>query len=171
MHGEYNDVASDMKSKDATIEHIMPQTLNAEWREMLGDNFEKIQERYLHTFANLTLTGINSELSNKAFEIKRDGRTVDNIVYPGYKDSKYRLTRSVTDCQKWTEEELQKRSKEICEAFLRLYPLPKQISSHCQNLLKKYLWTKNLSLQQIEYLEDSVCLDMSITNRYGKICL
>ena len=125
VHGEYNDVASDMKSKDATIEHIMPQTLNAEWREMLGDNFEKIQERYLHTFANLTLTGINSELSNKAFEIKRDGRTVDNIVYPGYKDSKYRLTRSVTDCQKWTEEELQKRSKEICEAFLRLYPLPK----------------------------------------------
>lgn len=101
------------------------QVLNAEWREMLGDNFEKIQERYLHTFANLTLTGINSELSNKAFEIKRDGRTVDNIVYPGYKDSKYRLTRSVTDCQKWTEEELQKRSKEICEAFLRLYPLPK----------------------------------------------
>lgn len=88
-----------MKSKDATIEHIMPQTLNAKWREMLGDNFEKIQERYLHTFANLTLTGINSELSNKAFEIKRDGRTVDNIVYPGYKDSKYRLTRSVTDCQ------------------------------------------------------------------------
>lgn len=56
-----------MKSKDATIEHIMPQTLNAEWREMLGDNFEEIQERYLHTFANLTLTGINSELSNKAF--------------------------------------------------------------------------------------------------------
>jgi hypothetical protein len=125
VHGEYNDVASDMKSKDATIEHIMPQTLNAEWREMLGDNFEEIQERYLHTFANLTLTGINSELSNKAFEIKRDGRTVDNTVYPGYKDSKYRLTRSVTNCQKWTEEELQKRSKKICEDFLRLYPLPR----------------------------------------------
>lgn len=41
---------------------------------MLGDNYEEIQEKYLHTFANLTLTGINSELSNKAFEIKRDGK-------------------------------------------------------------------------------------------------
>ena len=72
--GEYNDVAADMKKKDATIEHIMPQTLNGEWKNMLGDNYEEIQEKYLHTFANLTLTGINSELSNKAFEIKRDGK-------------------------------------------------------------------------------------------------
>lgn len=72
--GEYNDVATDMKKKDATIEHIMPQTLNGEWKNMLGDNYEEIQEKYLHTFANLTLTGINSELSNKAFEIKRDGK-------------------------------------------------------------------------------------------------
>ena len=58
--GEYNDVAADMKKKDATIEHIMPQTLNGEWKNMLGDNYEEIQEKYLHTFANLTLTGINT---------------------------------------------------------------------------------------------------------------
>ena len=29
----------------------------------------EIQDKYLHTFANLTLTGINIELSNKPFEI------------------------------------------------------------------------------------------------------
>ena len=86
--GEYNDVATDMKKKDATIEHIMPQTLNGEWKNMLGDNYEEIQEKYLHTFANLTLTGINSELSNKAFEIKRDGKNNGDVVCPGYKDSK-----------------------------------------------------------------------------------
>ncbi len=82
--GEYNDVATDMKKKDATIEHIMPQTLNGEWKNMLGDNYEEIQEKYLHTFANLTLTGINSELSNKAFEIKRDGKNNGDVVCPGY---------------------------------------------------------------------------------------
>lgn len=124
VHGEYNDVATDMKKKDATIEHIMPQTLNGDWKAMLGDNFEEIQNRYLHTFANLTLTGINSELSNKPFEIKRDGKTIGNEVYPGYKNSKYRLTKSVTSCDKWTEIELQNRCNEIVATFLRLYPLP-----------------------------------------------
>lgn len=125
VHGEYNDVATDMKKKDATIEHIMPQTLNGDWKAMLGDNFEEIQDKYLHTFANLTLTGINSELSNKPFEIKRDGKKIGNEIYPGYKNSKYRLTKNVTLCDKWTEIELQNRCNEIVATFLRLYPLPK----------------------------------------------
>lgn len=124
VHGEYNDVATDMKKKDATIEHIMPQTLNGDWKAMLGDNYEEIQDKYLHTFANLTLTGINSELSNKPFEIKRDGKKVGNEIYPGYKNSKYRLTKNVTLCDKWTEIELQNRCSEIVATFLRLYPLP-----------------------------------------------
>lgn len=124
VHGEYNDVATDMKKKDATIEHIMPQTLNGDWKAMLGDNFEEIQDKYLHTFANLTLTGINSELSNKPFEIKRDGKKIGNEIYPGYKNSKYRLTKNVTLCDKWTEIELQHRCNEIVAIFLRLYPLP-----------------------------------------------
>lgn len=124
VHGEYNDVATDMKKKDATIEHIMPQTLNGDWKAMLGDNYEEIQDKYLHTFANLTLTGINSELSNKPFEIKRDGKKIGNEIYPGYKNSKFRLTKNVTLCDKWTEIELQNRCNEIVATFLRLYPLP-----------------------------------------------
>lgn len=124
VHGEYNDVATDMKKKDATIEHIMPQTLNGDWKAMLGDNFEEIQDKYLHTFANLTLTGINSELSNKPFEIKRDGKKIGNEIYPGYKNSKYRLTKNVTLCDKWTEIELLNRCNEIVATFLHLYPLP-----------------------------------------------
>lgn len=127
VHGEYNDVATDMKKKDATIEHIMPQTLNGDWKAMLGDNYEEIQDKYLHTFANLTLTGINSELSNKPFEIKRDGKKIGNEIYPGYKNSKYRLTKNVTLCDKWTEIELQNRCNEIVATFLRLYPLPQTI--------------------------------------------
>ena len=124
VHGEYNDVATDMKKKDATIEHIMPQTLNGDWKAMLGNNFEKIQDKYLHTFANLTLTGINSELSNKPFEIKRDGKKIGNEISPGYKNSKYRLTKNVTQCDIWTETELKNRCNEIVATFMRLYPLP-----------------------------------------------
>lgn len=122
--GEYNDVATEMRTKAATIEHIMPQTLNSEWKTMLGANYEETQEEYLHTFANLTLTGINSELSNKAFAVKRDGKTSDGAICPGYRNSKYRMTRSVTECEKWTGAEMGKRRAEIVETFLRLYPLP-----------------------------------------------
>lgn len=122
--GESNDVATEMRTKKATIEHIMPQTLNDDWKTMLGESYEEIQEKYLHTFANLTLTGINSELSNKSFAVKRDGKSTGGEVRPGYKDSKYRMTRSVTAHDKWTEAELENRGAEIAETLLRLYPLP-----------------------------------------------
>ena len=124
VHGEYNDVVEDMRTKNATIEHIMPQTLNAEWIAMLGEDYNEIHEKYLHTFANLTLSGINGNLSNKPFEIKRDGVRTDKEVKPGYKDSKYRLTRGVTNCTKWTEDELKQRGQEITNIFMRLYPMP-----------------------------------------------
>lgn len=122
--GEYNDVATEMRRKQATIEHIMPQTLSNDWKAMLGNGWEQTQERYLHTFANLTLTGINSELSNKPFAVKRDGRHTADSVQPGYRDSKYRMTRDVTLCTQWTETELQQRADKIAETFLRLYPYP-----------------------------------------------
>jgi uncharacterized protein with ParB-like and HNH nuclease domain len=125
VRGEYNDVSTAMKSREATIEHIMPQTLSDKWIAMLGPNYKTISETYLHTFANLTITGINSELSNKPFNIKRDGETLsDGSFCPGYINSKYRLTRSVTTCQQWTETELINRGQEIVNTFLSLYPLP-----------------------------------------------
>ena len=52
-------------NKDLTVEHVMPQTLSRnEWKTMLGDDYERIHNEYLHTLANLTLTGYNSEYSN-----------------------------------------------------------------------------------------------------------
>ena len=39
LPGESNDVAKELKSKEATIEHIMPQSLNESWKKMLGENF------------------------------------------------------------------------------------------------------------------------------------
>lgn len=122
MPGEYNDVIADIESGNATIEHIMPQTLKYDWHSILGPRYQEIYDKYLHTFANLTLTGINSKLSNHSFTVKRDGRS--GTTGEGYKDSKYRLTRSVSACQQWTEKELEARANEMVETFLKLYPLP-----------------------------------------------
>ena len=54
-----------------TIEHIMPQTLTDKWRRMLGEDWEEVHTNYLHSLGNLTVTGYNSELGNKAFQEKK----------------------------------------------------------------------------------------------------
>ena len=51
------------------IEHIMPQTLTNEWKLAVPQAAE-VQLKYGNTLGNLTLTGYNSELSNKLFEEK-----------------------------------------------------------------------------------------------------
>ncbi|MBP3041035.1 DUF262 domain-containing protein, partial [Bacillaceae bacterium Marseille-Q3522] len=55
----------------ATIEHVMPQTLNEKWVEELGENAEYIHSVYLHTLGNLTLSAYNTELSNEPFSVKK----------------------------------------------------------------------------------------------------
>src|SRR5205807_3377446 len=57
-----------------TIEHVMPQNenLSAEWQEALGPEWERVQRTLLHTLGNLTLTGYNSEYSDRSFAAKRD---------------------------------------------------------------------------------------------------
>ena len=58
----------------ATIEHILPQTLDQGWKTYLGDRWQEIQEQYLHTLGNLTLVTQewNSSLSNAPFDVKRN---------------------------------------------------------------------------------------------------
>ena len=57
-----------LQAENLTIEHIMPQTLSADWNYIRPEDHEE----YLHTLGNLTVTGYNSELSNKGFAEKRD---------------------------------------------------------------------------------------------------
>lgn len=63
-----------MEIDQYTIEHIMPQNpnLSEEWKRELGADWERIQESWLHTLGNLTLTGYNSEYSDRPFVEKRD---------------------------------------------------------------------------------------------------
>lgn len=136
--GESNDVAKELKSKEATIEHIMPQTLNESWKNMLGENFAEIHNKYLHTFANLTITGINSVLGNKPFLDKRDGLINDTQSIPGYIHSKYRMTRWVSQCEKWTQEELEQRGNDIAKSLLKLYPFPKSNFKPLEKIVESY---------------------------------
>ncbi len=61
-----------------TTEHIMPQTLTEEWERDLGENFQEIHDKYLHTIGNLTKTGYNTEYGNRSFQKKEIWRRVSN---------------------------------------------------------------------------------------------
>ena len=122
---EANDlIVQKMKDNQITIEHIMPQTLTLKWKEDLGENWEEIYNTYLHTFANLTLTGYNSSYGNHTFQEKKEGY-VDHKGKQifGFKDSAFRLSNYLKTCDKWTLEELTEREKILLNKFLDLWPM------------------------------------------------
>ncbi|GAA9175750.1 DUF262 and DUF1524 domain-containing protein [Helicobacter pylori] len=101
-----------------TIEHIMPQTLTEEWERDLGENFQEIHNKYLHTIGNLTLTGYNNEYSNKSFQEKR-------CMEGGFKDSPLRLNQGLRDLESFGEEEIKKRAKDLADLALKIWTYPK----------------------------------------------
>ena len=122
---EANDlIVQKMKDNQITIEHIMPQTLTLKWKEDLGENWEEVYNTYLHTFANLTLTGYNSSYGNHTFQEKKEGY-VDHKGKQifGFKDSAFRLSNYLKTCDKWTLEELTEREKILLNKFFGLWPM------------------------------------------------
>ncbi|GAA9011369.1 DUF262 and DUF1524 domain-containing protein [Helicobacter pylori] len=101
-----------------TTEHIMPQTLTEEWERDLGENFQEIHDKYLHTIGNLTLTGYNSEYSNRSFQEKR-------YMEKGFKQSPLRLNQSLKGFESFGEEEIKKRANDLADLALKIWTYPK----------------------------------------------
>lgn len=116
-NNERHDVVKGLSEKKISIEHIMPQTLSDQWKKDLGPEWERIHQTYLHTMANLTLTAYNSQYSNLTFLEKRD-------MEKGFKESAFRLNNYLKSCDKWTEDELKERQKELLGVFMKLWPMP-----------------------------------------------
>ena len=104
-------------SNKCTIEHIMPKKLNKEWEIMLGEKFEQVHKKYLDNVGNLTLTGYNSEYSNKPFQMKKE---TDN----GFNKSSLKLNSSVKDRDVWNEEAIVDRAKELSKTALKIWKYP-----------------------------------------------
>ncbi len=101
-----------------TIEHIMPQTLTEEWERDLGENFQAIHDKYLHTIGNLTKTGYNTEYSNRSFQEKQG-------MEKGFKDIPLRLNQSLKDLESFGEKEIEKRANDLADWALKIWTYPK----------------------------------------------
>ncbi|MBR6985155.1 MAG: DUF262 domain-containing protein [Ruminococcus sp.] len=118
-------------SSNHTIEHIMPQTIKPsseipvdkkekyDWASDLGENWEQIHKTYVDTIGNLTLTGFNSKYQNYRFVVKRD-------MKDGYKQTPIRISKSLGDLDKWSEEEIISRSAQLAQIIAQIWKYPKK---------------------------------------------
>ena len=103
-----------------TIEHILPQNenLSSVWKKALGTEWQRIQQTYLHTIGNLTLTGYNSEYSDKIFAEKRD-------MPGGFKESPLKLNQGLGNIEQWDEDAIRQRADRLSTKALDVWAAPK----------------------------------------------
>lgn len=102
-----------------TIEHIMPQNpnLSPAWRSALGPEWERVHQTWLHTLGNLTLTGYNSEYSDRPFAEKRD-------MPGGFRESPLKLNAGLGQLAAWDEAAIRARAGRLAELALEVWAAP-----------------------------------------------
>ncbi|MFI2028292.1 GmrSD restriction endonuclease domain-containing protein [Streptomyces buecherae] len=110
----------DFASARLTIEHVLPQSAGDEWMRMLSEDAsdtetpEDLHARLRHTLGNLTLTAVNSELSNHPFERKQDL----------LKGSHLEMNRRIAATDRWGAREILARADDLAERAIALWPAP-----------------------------------------------
>lgn len=112
--------------EDYTIEHILPQNvvLSTEWQAELGSNWQQIQQTWLHTLGNLTLTGYNSEYSDYPFAYKRDQITNSDGKKIGFKYSALNINERLGEVDTWDENAIKSRAEQLAEMATKVWASP-----------------------------------------------
>ena len=108
----------EIKLEKLTIEHVMPETLSEEWKEYLGDDWENVYNKHVHTMGNLTLIAgpPNSTIQNKLFHEKRK---------EWYTSSNVELTKEIARrWNEWTQNEIQERVNIMAKRAIRIWARP-----------------------------------------------
>jgi uncharacterized protein with ParB-like and HNH nuclease domain/predicted transport protein len=117
-----------------SVEHIMPQKRNVDWNFIDEDSYGK----YLHRIGNLTLTGYNSEMSNRSFLEKKKY---------GFNKSTLTLNAYLQKVDKWDIEEIEKRGKELAKNMLSIWEIPAVDVNKLKDAKDKKI-EKNWTLEQ-----------------------
>ena len=107
-----------------TIEHLLPQNenLSPKWRDALGEEWLRIQQTWLHTLGNLTLTAYNSDYSDRAFAEKRD---MPDAPEKGLKQSPLKLNQGLGILEMWDEAAIKTRAGKLAETGVGVWLAPK----------------------------------------------
>ena len=112
--------------EDYTIEHILPQNeaLSKEWQAELGIEWQRIQQDWLHTLGNLTLTGYNSEYSDHPFAYKRDQVTDKDGNPVGFAHSPLKLNLGLGKVNQWDEATIKARADRLAADATKVWGAP-----------------------------------------------
>lgn len=130
-----------------TIEHILPQNenLSLKWQRALGPDWKKIQETWLHTLGNLTLTGYNPEYSDRPFLEKRD-------MPGGFRESPLRLNQGLAQVEIWNDMTIQARADRLGKQALEVWPAPALPDDVLERYRKKPAAGSTYSIKDHPYL-------------------
>lgn len=106
-------------NENITIEHIMPRNKTSYWRNEIGANYDAVYDKYLNTIGNLTLTGYNSELSDKPFKSKKI-----SIEEFGKFNT---LNKDIKNCTIWNEDSIVKRANRLSNIVCEIFYLPQEV--------------------------------------------
>jgi len=98
----------------AQVEHVMPQTLNPDWIEALGEDADLVHRECLHRAGNLTLSGYNQELYNYAFAKKRGMYAKSNVS----------LSRDISEFVTWGAADIERRGAALAEEAVSIWAGP-----------------------------------------------
>ena len=102
-----------VEPENTTIEHILPQD-NKLWRDHLASIGDSAYPDYIHKIGNLTLTKLNSEMSNNPFAQKK----------AIYKNSNYAITREIAQSSDWSSTEIRSRCSKMATEAVSIWRLP-----------------------------------------------
>lgn len=105
---------------DYTIEHIMPQNekMPVAWQAEIGQEWQRVQETWLHTLGNLTLSGYNSEYSDNPFATKRDMAEI------GLRWSPLKLNTGIGQVERWDEAAIKMRASKLASSAVTVWAAP-----------------------------------------------
>lgn len=141
--------------QDYTIEHIMPQNenLNAQWQADLGEDWKRIHSQYLHTLGNLTLTGYNSEYSDRSFKEKRD-------MEGGFHQSPLRLNEGMGTCEVWNEVAIKMRADHLAGKATKIWVAPSLPDDILETYQQSGTEKSEYTLAQHHYLEGGITREL-----------
>lgn len=110
----------DLDDSNLQIEHIMPQKLNADWMEALGEDYEMVHQENVHSIGNLTLIRHNQIIGQKKFSDKK-------IIYEEHAGLQI-ARKEITNQKTWDKKAIQKRAKWIIGYLLsNVMPIPEEM--------------------------------------------
>ncbi len=107
-----------------TIEHILPQNenLSSAWKTALGPEWDRVQQTWLHTLGNLTLTAYNSDYSDRSFVEKRD---MPDDPEKGLKISPLKINQGLGQLDEWNEDAIKARASRLADMALKVWISPR----------------------------------------------